>query len=240
MVGAGALGSIIALTLLARLAGGRFLVALVGQEQRARIAEYLRVPAPAVSPTPVPRDSWQKIITDAMVSTVLIQTYSENRLVRTGTGSMVSSDGLIITTSDVVSGQIFQVIVDDKILKARILTRQAAGGLALLKVDADNLTVSNLNTAENLQSGKTVILAGKLLSVSAPTVFSQLALVSYTTASEVVLDSALNYFISGAKVIGTDGAVAGIAAIRGGKVVLIPAGTLEAFLRDYLASSGAK
>ncbi len=240
MAGAGALGGIIALTLVARLAGGRFLVALVGQEQRARIAEYLRVPAPVVSPTPGPRDSWQKVVADAMVSTVLVQTYSENRLVRTGTGSVVSSDGLVITTSDVVSGQVYQVVADDKIFKAKILTRQSIAGLALLKIDADNLTVTNLNAAENLQSGKTVILAGKLLSVSAPTVFSQLALVSYTSASDVVLDTALNYFISGAKVITTDGTVAGITAIRSGKVVLIPAGTLKSFLSGYLASSGAK
>ena len=137
IAGAGALGGIIALTLIARLAGGRFLVALVGQEQRARIAEYLRVPALSVSPTPGPRDSWQKVVADAMVSTVLVQTFSENRLVRTGTGVVVSSDGLIITTSDVISGQIYQITADDKIFKAKLLTRQAAVGLALLKIDTD-------------------------------------------------------------------------------------------------------
>src|SRR3989344_7732519 len=56
------------------------------------------------TPTPSPFDFWQKIISEASLSTVAIESFQNGRIQKRASGIILSSDGLIVTTLDVSAG----------------------------------------------------------------------------------------------------------------------------------------
>ena len=57
-------------------------------------------PTVVVEPTPVPGE-WAALVSSAEPSSVAIQTFQGGRVIRSGTGTVVSGDGLIVTVVDV-------------------------------------------------------------------------------------------------------------------------------------------
>src|SRR3989338_11350127 len=59
---------------------------------------------PAPTPTPVVfPDFWEKITSDQALSAVAVQSFKNGKVIKEGSGMIVSSDGMIITTFDVIS-----------------------------------------------------------------------------------------------------------------------------------------
>src|SRR3989344_7543153 len=103
--------------------------------------------APISTPTPivVSSDFWQKIASDHVLNTVAIQSFKSGKITREGTGMTISSDGIIITTFDVIAGaDVYQVLYGDKILRAQLVRYDGFKNLALLKVSATDMTVTRL------------------------------------------------------------------------------------------------
>src|SRR4051794_35152845 len=76
--------------------------------------------------------------------------------VGTGSGFVVSSDGYIVTNAHVVegaNGQIKAKIGDGEALTAKLVGEDASTDLALLKVDATNLTPLALGDSSNVEVG---------------------------------------------------------------------------------------
>jgi putative serine protease PepD len=76
--------------------------------------------------------------------------------VGTGSGFVVSSDGYIVTNAHVVegaNGQIKAKIGDGEALAAKLVGEDASTDLALLKVDATNLTPLALGDSSNVEVG---------------------------------------------------------------------------------------
>jgi putative serine protease PepD len=73
----------------------------------------------------------------------------------TGSGFVVSSDGYIVTNDHVVDGasSVKAKIGDGKTLDAKVVGTDASTDLALLKVDASNLTPLTLGDSDNVQVG---------------------------------------------------------------------------------------
>ncbi len=93
---------------------------------------------------------------------------TERRQVSAGTGFIVSSDGLILTNKHVlaqdVQGADFTVITNDgKEYKATILAKDPVQDIALIKIDAKNLSALKLGDSSNLKIGQTVIAIGNAL-----------------------------------------------------------------------------
>lgn len=84
----------------------------------------------------------------------------------TGTGFVLTADGLILTNKHVVSdaNANYTVIASDgKDYKAKILTTDPSYDLAIIKIDAKNLKVVELGDSDELEVGQRVVAIGSAL-----------------------------------------------------------------------------
>jgi hypothetical protein len=150
---------------------------------------------------------------------------------------VISSDGLILTTADVISGgSVIQILSEGKINKARLLNVNWGLNLAIIKLD-DTLAmkIAVLDNSLSFSSGQELIITGKASLLSKPEIFTQKAIVNYLIAKETLLDTTVNSFISGAKILSGDGKYIGLTYIRSGKVYAIDAQTINDFINKYLS-----
>ncbi len=83
-----------------------------------------------------------------------------------GSGFIISSDGLILTNRHVVEdGEAEYTVVmnDSKEYSAKVLAKDPVNDLAIIKIDAKNLTPLVLSDSSTLQIGQTVIAIGNTL-----------------------------------------------------------------------------
>lgn len=91
---------------------------------------------------------------------------TETEKIGGGSGFVISSDGLILTNRHVVSytDVTYTVITDDKEShEAKVLAKDPVNDIAILKIDAENLTPVELGDSDSLQIGQTVIAVGYAL-----------------------------------------------------------------------------
>ena len=214
---------------------GNFIFNLI----KSNLIDFLGTePTPAPTPVVTSPDFWQKIVSNQALSTVAIQSFQSNKLIREGSGIIISSDGIIITTFDVISGaDVLQVFRGDKILRAKVVRYDGFKNVALLKVESENVDVARFDTNYQFQPGQDVIISGKLVEVSNPLVFAQEGLIGRVLSKDIVLDTELNYFLSGSKVINNSDIVVGMAYLRSGTVRLITAKTIDDFVKNYFQAS---
>lgn len=192
--------------------------------------DALTSPASSINP-----DFWQKIVNDSSISTVAIQVFSNNKLNRQGSGIILSNDGVIATSSNlIIPNAIFQVFVNDKIVRAEVVHNDVSKNLAFLKVKETGLTVASLDFEYNYKSGKDVIVSGKLTELSGPVNFSQRALISYVTDKDVILDTNLDKIINGSIALDSNGIILGMTYIKNNKVHLLSARIIGEALSDFL------
>ena len=206
---------------------------------KADLTEFLGTkPVPTPTPTVVSSDFWQKIVSDHVLNTVAIQSFKDGKVIREGSGITISSDGVIITTFDVVAGaDVYQVLHGDKILRARLVRYDGFKNLALLKVDSADMNVTRLERNYQFQPGQDVVVSGKLAELSTPTVFAQRGMISYILSRDIIIETEPSYFLSGSKVINNSGIVVGMAYLRSGAVHLIMAEAIDDFVKSYFQAS---
>lgn len=194
--------------------------------------------------TPLPTPDlgfWEKIAANLSPSLVGIQVFQNDKIVRQGSGIIVSSDGLIITTANLfIPNGIYQISYEDKILKGLVATSDFKLNLLLLKTSALNSSIADLDLSPNYQSGQDILLVGKLFDLSKSTLVSQRGTVSYVTDKNIVLDTMLSSYLYGFGVVDTEGRFKGITYIKNGKVNLIKAEPIDSFLKEYIEIISAK
>ena len=126
---------------------------------------------PVLALTPIPivvsSDFWQKIVSDHILSTVAVQSFKGGNIIREGSGIVVSSDGIIITTFDVISGaDVLQVFHKDKILRAKVMRYDGFKNLALLKVNSADMDVTRFDRNYQFQPGQDMVVSGKMVELS--------------------------------------------------------------------------
>jgi len=143
-----------------------------------------------------------------------------------GSGFIVSPDGLIVTNKHVVSDQSadYTVLLNDgKKYSAKIVARDPMQDLAVLKINASNLSTLNLGNSDSLELGQTVIAIGNALGEFRNTVsvgvISGLSRTitasganfgSETIQGVIQTDAAINPGNSGGPLLDLDGNVIGI------------------------------
>ena len=158
-------------------------------------------------------------------------------MVREGSGIVISSDGVVITTFDVISGaDVLQVFHRDKILRAKVIRYDGIKNLALLKVDSADMDVTRLDRDYQFQPGQDVIVSGKMVELSNSVVFAQRGMISYILSKDIVIDTEPNYFLSGSKVINNSGIVVGMSYLRSGAVRLITSEAIDDFVKSHFES----
>ena len=110
--------------------------------------------------------SLQDIYTKNIPSVVSITTSGRNAS-STGTGVILTSDGYIVTNAHVVeNGTAFSVqLTDDRIFPARLVGADAVSDLAVLHIEAQDLTPAELGDSEKLRVGDSVTAIGDPLGV---------------------------------------------------------------------------
>ena len=149
-----------------------------------------------------------------------------------GTGFVVRSDGVILTNHHVIQNALETKVTlpDGRTLSARVLTTDQAHDLAVLKIDARNLSTVTLGDSSKVAVGERVIAIGYALDLSgAPTVTSGIISsiqrtievqdssggpqTSTRTYHDMIqTDAALNSGNSGGPLVTLDGEVIGINA----------------------------
>jgi serine protease Do len=143
-----------------------------------------------------------------------------------GTGVVVGSSGTIVTSASLVVGArpVTVTLADGRTLPARVLGRDPASGVAVLKVAATGLATARLAVTERLRVGDDVVALGAALALpGGPTVSRgvvaalqrSVAMPSQTEPPRLTglieVTNALGTANAGGPVIDTDGEVVGIA-----------------------------
>jgi serine protease Do len=143
-----------------------------------------------------------------------------------GTGVVVGSSGTIVTSASLVAGTrpVTVTLADGRTLPARVLGRDPASGVAVLKVAATGLATARLAVTERLRVGDDVVALGDALALpGGPTVSRgvvaalqrSVAMPSRTEPARLTgllqVTTALGASNAGGPVIDTDGDVVGIA-----------------------------
>jgi putative serine protease PepD len=145
----------------------------------------------------------------------------------TGTGFIVSPDGVIVTNAHVVNAETgaaareieVTLAAGDKV-RGHLVGEDPAQDLAVIKVDRENLPVVELGNSDDLQVGDAVVAIGNALGIAGtPTVTSGIVSGLHRTvrvSSEETLvdalqtDAAINPGNSGGPLVDVDGRVIGI------------------------------
>ncbi|HUC88757.1 MAG TPA: trypsin-like peptidase domain-containing protein [Candidatus Paceibacterota bacterium] len=91
---------------------------------------------------------------------------TEKQEIGSGSGFIISSDGLIVTNNHVVAdtGAIYEVLLNNgKKYTAKVLARDSVLDVALVKISATNLPYLDLADSDSLNVGQTVIAIGNAL-----------------------------------------------------------------------------
>jgi S1-C subfamily serine protease len=169
-----------------------------------------------------------------------------------GTGIVASRDGNILTNAHVIDDaqQIRVVFTDGRELPAEVVGADPDTDLAVIKVDADDLTVASFGDSDDLRVGDPVVAMGQALGLrGGPTVTSGIvsALDRSIRTDQAVLDNliqtdaAINPGNSGGaltdmagNVVGVNTAIAGDAQNIGFAIAITPARAIV----EQLISSG--
>ena len=138
-----------------------------------------------------------------------------------GSGVIISKDGYIVTNNHVIenSTSIEVVLNDRRTFEATLIGRDPQTDIALLKIDADNLTVIPFGDSDNLKVGEWVLAIGNPFNLTS-TVTSgivsakarNLNILERKGAIEsfIQTDAAVNPGNSGGALVNTDGQLVGI------------------------------
>ena len=127
-------------------------------------------------------------------SVIVVQSFSGGKLIRSGSGIILTQDGLIFTTNNVAppEAQVFQVISAGKILNAKIVFRDPAKNIAIVSVSQDGLPVVALNS-ELPKLGQNLLVFSKLIEFGKDNAAVAVALVSQVDDNKNVFKISFPY-----------------------------------------------
>jgi S1-C subfamily serine protease len=164
-----------------------------------------------------------------------IKSRTKTGKVLTGSGLIVSSDGLIITLTNIVpQGAEISLFLDNKELSPEILQRKS--GFALLKIEETNLPTKSFGRFEDIKLGKRIFLLGAIFRGKEEEEFYvqkivNQGIVKYFNKDEIHTNIFENYELSGSSLFDIKGNLVGINTIgKEGKVIAIPASEIQKFL----------
>lgn len=138
-----------------------------------------------------------------------------------GSGVIISPDGYIITNNHVIEDaeNIEVKLNDNRIFTAKLIGRDPGTDIALLKIDASNLTFLKYGDSEKLKVGEWVLAVGNPFNLTSTVTAGivsakgrNLGLLNsdYTIESYIQTDAALNMGNSGGALVDTKGLLVGI------------------------------
>ena len=206
---------------------------MYGSQGIADIVEHIRNSIVTVRTSRYGRDQWGRM----------------DRIVGSGTGMIISSSGYIATNFHVVAGSsgITVITPDNEKHSARIVGYDDATDLAVIKINAQNLSSCNFGDSSAIRPGQPVIAVGNALALpGGPTVsYGVVSAVGrilpwseFITEGLVQTDAAINPGNSGGPLATVDGMVIGmntaIVPFAQGVGFAIPSNTVKTLIQQML------
>ncbi len=173
------------------------------------------------------RDAIEKVERAA----VAVRTKTSNGETLTGSGLIVSSDGLIITLAELVpKGANFVFFVDGKVPKYQILKRDLKENLALIKIEETNLATVGFADFDKLRLGEKVFLLGAVLETKGLQKIVNQGIVKTFDGESIETNIFEEYKLKGSPLFDIKGELVGISTIDSqGKVRAIPVTKIREF-----------
>lgn len=164
---------------------------------------------------------------------VSIQTKTDNNTI-SGSGLLITSDGLLITLADLVpAGSDVTVFLDGEIRqlaeKPQVIKRNLKNNLALLKISGANLRTCGFGDANKIKLGERVFLLGVMPSDFSETVNE--GIIKSFNENIIKTNIFESYSLRGSPLFNIEGELLGLCTIdSAGKVSAIPIQKIEDFI----------
>ncbi|GAA2819035.1 S1C family serine protease [Crossiella cryophila] len=213
--------------------GGAVAYNLAGSSNSASSGNALNQPKPAAKDinSPAPQGSIEQVAQKVLPSVVQLKVTGQTGS-GSGSGIILSSDGMILTNNHVVEaaangGEILVQLNDGRTAKAKIVGRDATSDLAVVKIDGvSGLTPAELGRSDDLRVGQQVVAIGAPFGLSSTVTSGIVSAVQRpvrtgesqdqaTVMDAVQTDASINPGNSGGPLVDMQGKVIGInSAIR--------------------------
>lgn len=156
--------------------------------------------------------------------------------VGSGSGLIVTSDGLIVTLAELVpEGGNFTFVVDGKTPQSQVLKRDLENNLALVKIEEKDLQTCGFADFDKLRLGERVFLVGVILSSPEDGAgFLKMVnqgIVKFFTADFIRTNIFEKYTLRGSPLFNIKGELLGLNTIDSqGRVTAIPINTIREFI----------
>jgi S1-C subfamily serine protease len=199
-----------------------------------------QIPDQSKAPRPSPASSLHQ---DSSITsgTVVLQTFSGSTLIQMAAATIITSDGLLITTAQSApygSGSyLYQVVTaNGEVIPAQRVAYDAVNGLVLLKIQTTETGAVSFDDVE-VRVGDEVRLVGATVVVSqyVPVILPGDIVYEIRGHTRISADRSLVSFFSGARVIDLQGRFVGLLSI-GSSLGVVSSGEINAFLNRYLSS----
>ena len=165
---------------------------------------------------------------------VVVQSYQNKRILNQGTGFLITSDGLLIASGDLVSLNVSQYLVfrNGYSLAAKLIKKDLENNLALFQIEDDNLPVVSLINLEDLKLGERVILVGVELKESNLNKFVNLGIIRNINGGTLEINlKEENISANGSPLINVKGEVIGLNLVDSkGLLKTIPVNKIKEFV----------
>jgi len=166
---------------------------------------------------------------------VVIQSYQNKRLINQGTGFLITSDGFLITSGDIVSLKASQYLVfrDGHSLAAKFIKKDFENNLALFQIENGSLPVVSIASLEDLRLGERVLLVGVELKGSELSKFVNLGIIRSINGETLKLNlDEEDILANGSPLINIKGEVIGLNLVDDeGLLKTIPVDRIKEFIR---------
>jgi len=150
----------------------------------------------------------------------------------TGSGLIVTSDGLMVTLAELVPpGSDFNFFVDNQKVHFQILKRDLKENLALIKLEKENLATVGFTDLEKLKLGERVFLVGTIFVKEEPQEIVNEGIVKSFSQDFIKTNIFEKDILKGSPLFDIEGKVLGLNTIdREGKVIAIPISKIKEFI----------
>ena len=150
----------------------------------------------------------------------------------TGSGLIVTSDGLMVTLAELVPpGSDFNFFVDNQKVHFQILKRDPKENLALVRLEKENLTTVGFADLEKLKLGERVFLVGTIFVEEEPQEIVNEGIVKSFSQDFIKTNIFEKVILKGSPLFDIEGKVLGLNIIDSeGKVIAIPISKIKEFI----------